>query len=453
MADIRTRIDRIAYGGAGVGHYEDASVFVPFTLSGEEVNVRLEREKSGRWDASLLNIMQPSSDRVAPECIHFGVCGGCHYQHAVYPAQLRIKQQILRDTLQRGGVTPPAEIATHSAEPYHYRNRIQLRLERVEGQWRVGYSERASHRFMPAIMCPISAETLWSTAEAMQTLLGEGHVLGKQPLCEAEIFCNADGSQVQLSIYLDIAHATMDRDAPAHFRGLCEALRQHCPQLSGAGLWVWSAEEKHTRDNRAQHRTSLEVATWGERLLRYEVPSATGTHTYEIARGGFFQVNRWMLPQLIDLVTANRSGNSAWDLFAGVGLFSESLVRSFRSVTAVEIGERSFASLSGRFRTFGKPHTAQHKDTLAFLREDARRLPVPDLIIVDPPRAGLGEPTCRELARVQTKELVYVSCDPTTLSRDLKWLIESGYRLTELHLLDLFPQTFHMESVAKLTRV
>jgi 23S rRNA (uracil1939-C5)-methyltransferase len=326
-------------------------------------------------------------------------------------------------------------------------------MERVDGQWRVGYSERASHRFMPAKMCPISAEVLWSIAEAMQTLLAEGHPLNNQPLREAEIICNADGSQVQLSIYLDAAHATMDRDAPAHFRSFCDVLRQRCSQLSGAGLWVWSTEEKRTRDNRAQHRTSLEVAAWGERLLHYEVRSAIGTHRYEIARGGFFQVSRWMLPQLVDLVTGHRSGNSAWDLFAGVGLFSESLVRSFRNVTAVEIGERSFASLSERFRAFGKPHTAQHKDTLAFLREDARRLPAPDLIIVDPPRVGLGEPICRELARVQTKELLYVSCDPTTLSRDLKWLIESGYCLAELHLVDLFPQTFHMESVAKLTRV
>lgn len=451
MSSAHLHIERMVYGGAGVGRRENKPVFVPFTLPEEEVEVRLEREQGGRWDASLLQVLEPSKDRVAPECVHFSVCGGCQYQHAAYPAQLEIKKQILAETLKRSGVHLPEKISAHSAVPYGYRNRIQLRLQREDGKWHIGYSRRSSHQFMAAAMCPIAAPALWQIAQGVETLLLE-HSFAQQPLREVEVFCNADGTSVQVSFSLDVVHAEIDRDALSQFRSFCDALHNRFPALAGAGLWVWPVAEQKHRNGKPQHRNAIEIAKWGEPALIYEVSSHPGTYRYEVSRGGFFQVNRELIPELLSIVTDGYNGASAWDLFAGVGLFSTVLAKQFASVIAVEIGERSFETLQKTCNTFGRQHKAIRKDTLAFLQEDARHLPAPDLIVVDPPRAGLGMPVCREIARIEAQQLLYVSCDPTTLSPDLRILLESGYRLAELHLVDLFPQTFHMETVAKLIR-
>ena len=194
---------------------------------------------------------------------------------------------------------------------------------------------------------------------------------------------------------------------------------------------------------------------WGQRSLLYPVSG----HAYQVSLGSFFQVNRFLLPDLLRLVVENdsgsggeragRSGKLAWDLYAGVGLFALAL-DGFENVTAVEAAPSSAADLKQNLA--GTAHRAVQSTALDFLRAQSRRKPrvQPDLILLDPPRAGLGKEVCAHLAEIAAAEVVYVSCDPATLARDLQTLLHSGYRLESLRLVDLFPQTFHLESVAVL---
>jgi 23S rRNA (uracil1939-C5)-methyltransferase len=195
---------------------------------------------------------------------------------------------------------------------------------------------------------------------------------------------------------------------------------------------------------------------WGAPGLNYSVsPLEPGTQnlqaaaTYWVPRGAFFQANRFLLPQLLSLVTSGRSGSSAWDLYAGVGLFSRALARGFDQVTAVEIAEPATSALAA---TKLPNLRAAKSTTLDFLRAAVLQRDRPDFIVLDPPRTGAGPEVSALLARIAAPALIYVSCSPQTLAVDLAVLAASGYSVAELHLLDLFPQTTHIETVAILTR-
>ena len=182
----------------------------------------------------------------------------------------------------------------------------------------------------------------------------------------------------------------------------------------------------------------------GEASLTYRAGGAN----YRVDHGSFFQVNRWLVDALVDRVTAGRRGGLAWDLFAGVGLFARRLAESFAQVAAVESSPTAVEALAHNVE--GTAGTCVKAETLAFLR--AHRTAKPEVIVVDPPRVGLGAETTSLLAEVGAPTIVYVSCDPATLARDLRALIDAGYALSSVTLADLFPQTFHLESVVELRR-
>ena len=188
---------------------------------------------------------------------------------------------------------------------------------------------------------------------------------------------------------------------------------------------------------------------WGQRSLTYTVSG----HTYQVSLGGFFQVNRFLLPELLQLALEDssgrkRSGRLAWDLYSGAGLFARAL--DFENVTAVE--SAGFSADDLKHNLAGRPHQVVRSSTLDFLRSQTGARPKPELIMVDPPRAGLGKEICAHLARIAAPALVYVSCDPATLARDLQALLQSGYSVQAIHMVDLFPQTFHLETVTVLAQ-
>jgi 23S rRNA (uracil1939-C5)-methyltransferase len=427
---MKLLIEKVVYGGSGLARSGDTSLFVPFTLPGETVEVGEPATKSGHREGELLQVIDPSSARVDPRCIHFGECGGCSYQHARYEEQLVLKRAILRESVERAGLAELPEIVTHSAEPWGYRSRIRLRVAQSDGAPRVGYLRRGTNEFLPVSMCPIAAPLLWRAAEALLQLQKEAHQW-LESITEVELFANGDATKLQMTVFVN-------REPAKGFAALCEALRQRVPELVGAGVLV----EQSAARNRKSLRTKS-GATWGAEGLSY---IAAG-ESYWASRGAFFQVNRFLLDELVELVTEGRGGKVAWDLFAGVGLFARVLARRFAKVVAVE------AAADDVERTFrGEGRVAVRATTLEFLRQAVLERERPELVVMDPPRAGMGGEVCALLARVRPKEMVYVSCDPVTLGRDLRSMVDSGYRLAELHLVDLFPQTFHQEAVAVLRR-
>jgi 23S rRNA (uracil1939-C5)-methyltransferase len=434
---MKLQIEKMVYGGSGLAHQtegEDAgrAVFVPFTLLGEFVEANIHEQKRAFGEASLLRILTASEDRIEARCAHFGQCGGCNYQHVRYVAQEQIKTTILRETLERAALTSLPSIQTHLGEPWAYRNRIRLRITEVNAVLSVGYNERGSNDFLAIRECPISAPLLWRAAETLLQLAAENKAAARwiRGAVEVEFFTTGDEKKLQMTFFVQKSHPGL--------AALCVQMHELVPELTGANT-VLAPSEGPLR--RARSPRQLEI--WGAEGLIY---SASG-EDYWVSRGGFFQVNRFLIEELVRIVIASRHGPLAWDLYAGVGLFSRALSRTFQQVVAVEAAA---TDLSRSFK--GPGRRAVEATTVKYLRSAIVQRERPELIVIDPPRAGVGAEVCTLLARVSAPEIVYVSCDPVTLARDLKALVASGYNIAELHMVDMFPQTFHLETVVVLRK-
>jgi 23S rRNA (uracil1939-C5)-methyltransferase len=437
------RIEKPIYGGAFLARVAGKAVFVPLALPGEEARVRIVDGKRGYATAEVEEIVTAYPQRVLPACPHFGACGGCQYQHANYAAQLAWKKEILRETLERGGVYPPEDIAVIAAEPWAYRNRIRVAFDVNED---AGYRGRRSHAIVPIAECPIAAPLLVRAALAAGAILRESPATLR--VSEISLFCDAAETALLASVTAAEGgkHGSGIRGTGKRsFDEFAQALAGRIPELKGVEFLAEGAKGQPPHS----------IAQWGAKSLVYR---AAG-FDYRVDQGAFFQVNRWLVDALVERVTAQTRGapapqrGLAWDLFAGVGLFARQLARSFARVIAVESASASITALAHNLR--GTSASAVKATTLDFLRRERAGEP-PGLIVLDPPRTGLGPETTALLAEIAASEIVYVSCDPATLARDLRVLVDSrngpGYVIDQITLADLFPQTFHLETVVRLRR-
>jgi 23S rRNA (uracil1939-C5)-methyltransferase len=307
----------------------------------------------------------------------------------------------------------------------------------------VGYFKLASHELLPVEECPISSPlinrgiaALWQSGRARKV---------PQGIREVEFFANADDTQ----LLVDVACA---RDARrANVRAWAEEFRASLPEIVG----VVAFREPNPGDRKAAAPEILVTA--GASHLTYETQKAK----YRVSAGSFFQTNRHLTDELVRIVTAGQSGDLALDLYAGVGLFSTALAGDMRHIVSVESSQTSTADLSYNQSSNGEAVQATTEQYLARSETSGRVgkgtvlphiLNEPDLAVVDPPRSGLGERVARMLATLGAPRVIYVSCDPATLARDLVPLLAAGYRVEQVHLVDLFPQTYHLESVVHLAR-
>jgi len=414
---------------------------------------------------SLSQIANPGpklpQDAAIPPCPHFGPCGGCQLQDLTYAAQLRQKAARLQALLGNTAL-PLSELKLHSSLPLAYRNRIRLTLAEVAGQLRAGYmsqmttdNRQLTTSFLPIAECPIAAPLLWRATEAFLTLCNLQPATRNLQLTpdQLELFTTADESRLQLSLYLRTALKNPPAKLAAAFAALCESLRNRIPELTGAGIFFLPPP---SADRSRRTEVARTGPTWGSPGLTYTVPfpqlptsNQQPATAFWVPRGAFFQVNRYLIPDLLALAVDNRTGALAWDLYAGVGFFSRALAMQFTQVTGVEISEPAVTALAATKLTNLR---AVKATTLDFLRRAVTQRDRPDLIVLDPPRTGAGRDVCEFLGRVAAPTIVYVSCSPETLPADLATLTATGYTVAELHLFDLFPQTTHIETVAILTR-
>lgn len=433
-------IERMIYGGDGLGRLptdpghsgRGKAVFVPFVLPGETVQAHLAEEKAGFVRGTLHAVDRPSPKRIEAACPYFLRCGGCQYQHIDYEEQVRIKVDVLRETLKRtGGIEIEPAIQTHTAEPWGYRNRTRFHV-RHEPQFAVGYHRFRSHRLLPVEACPISAPLIHSV---LGTIVRIGASNGVPAwVREIEILTDPGEAAVLLSLFCDATSftGTAGKVSAMGLESFAGKIGQFVPQLEGIAAFEVEAGEPRL------------VATAGEAALTY--PTAYGS--FRVSAGSFFQTNRFLLEEMIRLATTNGRGKRALDLYAGVGLFSLLLSRQFEEVWSVETSRPSFSDLEYNLRN--DPHVHPKRSSVEdFLVK--QRTPA-DYVVVDPPRAGLGPEVCRALEDLAAPRICYVSCDPATLARDLKMLLGSGYQIAEAHLVDMFPQTFHIESIVHLVR-
>ncbi len=382
-------IEKLVYGGHGLARVDGRVVLTPLVLPGERVSV----EPTDKLHARLLHVAEPSIERIEPPCPYFAICGGCHYQHAPYSYQLEQKREILRETIRRvGKFDPPEEIRIISGPEWNYRNRTQLHV----AGGRIGYLKMGSHDLCPIDHCPISSPLLNECIGALARLAAERRFPGF--VRRIELFTNETDVQVNV---LDTA----------------KPLARH--------FFDW---------------LSGEIPGYARGALSYEVVD----FQFRVGPRSFFQVNRFLVGGLMATALANAEGDSALDLYAGVGLFSIPLAQRFKEVTAVESGSSAAADLQHNAERAGVAVRVMRANTDEYLKELES---APDFVLADPPREGLGKAAVTELVRLRPKRLHIVACDPATMARDLASLLRGGYRIEAMTLIDLFPQTYHLETV------
>ena len=437
------------YGGDGLARLaaddrgRGKAVFVPFTLAGEEIEATLTEQKPGFARAKADSIVTPSLHRIEPHCPYFSRCGGCHYQHTDYEHQLAIKKEILRETLRRTAkLDLPFDIQLHPSPPWNYRNRSRLQVQ-VGPPFVAGYFKTSSHELLAVEQCPISSPLI---NQGIAALWRSGRTESlPDGIREVEFFANADDSQ----LLLEVACAPSARRAA--IRAWAEDFSASMSQIAGVVAFRDSSASTHKP-------TPPEVlVTVGAGHLTYQTQRAA----YRVSAGSFFQTNRHLTDELVSIVTEGQSGEVAFDLYAGVGLFSTVLACDIRHIFSVESSQTSSADLSYNRSSNGEVIQATTEQYLARVEQAGRvgkgvvlphTVHKPDLVVIDPPRIGLGERVARMVATLGAPRVVYVSCDPATLARDLLPLLGSGYRAERVHLVDLFPQTFHLETVVHLSR-
>ena len=341
--------------------------------------------------ADLVEVLAPSPQRVTAPCPHFGCCGGCQYQHAPYEFQLARKMEILREQLRRvGKLDYQGEIQVVSGPPFGYRNRAQFHI--ADG--RIGYLAARSHELvaLPGD-CPISSPGVNQALAMLRDRLGDPRF--PRFVHSVEVFTNETGVQINV----------LETDRPV----------------------------------------ARSFYNWCESAVALEYP--TGLGTFRVSPRSFFQVNRFLIEPLVENALDQFAGTTALDLYAGVGLFALPLARKFTKVTAVEASSSAARDLEVNAERAGvsvQTPLARVEDYLANLTGP------PDFVLADPPRAGLGKAVAAHLVRLAPERLTIVSCDPATLARDLAAL--HGYEIERLTLVDLFPQTYHLETIAHLKK-
>lgn len=434
MTDIRVHIEKLAFGGSGVGHIAGKVCFVPLACPGDDLRIRIVSEKRSYLTADIVAIVTPSPHRIEPPCPLFGTCGGCGWQHIDYPEQLEAKQQILAETLWRGARVPTELVAKTlpSPESFGYRNRVQFKLHAGADRLRIGFFRHGSHTVEDApqgclIAHPVINEVLGCLRKALATFPEPAAIP------QINIAC-AENGVVGIVNYTgrepDRAAAFFDRHV------------QTLKQLTG--LYLQTGRKSGMRK------------VWGNEPLAYSLPGgpAGGAPcTLAFQPGGFSQVNSAQNSAMLELIRklAGFCGRERLlDLYCGNGNFSLPLAGEVEHITGIEEYEGSIAAAIDNCRQNGIVNAEYILSDAAggvrTLADAGRRF---DVVILDPPRSGAAD-TVRELCRLKPERIVYISCDPSTLARDCGLLAAHGYAVRASIPVDMFPQTYHLESITLL---
>jgi 23S rRNA (uracil1939-C5)-methyltransferase len=443
---LELTIEKLIYGGDGLARLPADSqgrrkaAFVPLVLPGETIEARVLDDKPGFVRAQLEKVITASPDRISAACPYFGECGGCHYQHVGYERQLELKKSILRETIERIAKVELPEITAHASSPWNYRNRTRMHVHH-EPEFAIGYYRMGSRKLLPVRECPIS------TALINRALLAIWDIGGEIPkeVAEVEFFCNHDEQQLMIELWVQGTSSDLENK----FQPVADRLQAALPELASVAVLRRPGASKASSESVAAPEldgnsgSAALLGVFGESALTY--PAAG--FDYRVSAGSFFQTNRFLAEELVALATTGRRGKTAFDLYAGVGLFSLPLAKSYEQVVAVEASPSSLADLRHNVPANVRAVASTTDQFLARKQKQS-----PEFVLVDPPRAGLGPKVANAIARLGAGEISYVSCDPSTQARDLSPLLKAGHRIAEAHLIDLFPQTYHIESFIRLLR-
>ncbi|WP_243373954.1 23S rRNA (uracil(1939)-C(5))-methyltransferase RlmD [Geotalea sp. SG265] len=435
MRQIKVAIEKLANGGAGFGRCDGKAFFVPFTAPGDVALVRTTVEKSSYAEGALIDLLTTSNQRVAPPCPIFGVCGGCNWQHVAYASQLREKSQIFADLLWRSARVEPALVSPviPAPEVYGYRSRVQVKVHCHGGKIDLGFYRPKSHQVVdwPG-KCAISHRSINLALECLRQLL--------------QAFPGAAGVN-----QVDLARSDDDHVSVVF------TYTGNSPESLAEHLLHWEERESIGSAHIRHHKGTIKV--FGEDPLSYRIPENTlpglPERTLFFSTGAFSQINYRQNLQLIRLVAefaALTGTERVLDLFCGNGNFSIPLAHGASHVTGYEGYEPSVLDGKKNAVHNGVENISFHcSDAAAAVRSLAAAKEIFEVIVLDPPRSGAAE-TVSAIRALQAEKIIYVSCDPATLARDLNILKNNGFHVRKSQGVDMFPQTYHLESVTLLTK-
>ena len=460
MEAFTLQLTAIAHGGAALGRHEGRVVFVPYALPGETVRAEIVEDKGRYAFARLVEVLEPSSDRVAPPCPYFGPtgCGGCHWQHVDYPAQLRFKSEIVTDQLARiGGIAdPPVRPTLPDGSGWAYRNHAQFHPAPGEGlgfQGALIGRPRGRGLGAEGRGRGLGAEDRGQGSGAEDQGRGrrtEGRAARPEPALGED---EGQGRRVVaveeclvLHPLLSDLYAALDLDLDGLLR-----LSLRAGTATGDLMLIFETEDDLPPALEIDLPVScvllLSDGVHVNLIGNNHITEVVADHTYRVSAPSFFQVNTPQAAQLVRLVMGYldlQGGETVLDAYCGVGLFTTHLAERAGLVVGVELAPAAVADLLEN--TAGLDNVEVIEGPVEAVLPDLD-LPL-DAAVVDPPRAGVDRFALDALIARQPARLVYVSCDPATLARDAKRLARAGYRLVEVQPVDMFPQTYHVESVA-----
>lgn len=442
--DVVVRVDRLSYGGRGVARVDGYVVFVPYTAPGDRVRARLVRVKRSFAEAEPVEVLEPSPDRVDPPCPYFGRCGGCTWQHLRYEAQAQAKEHIVRESLERlGGLRDlPLRPIVPAPQSFGYRNKMEFAFhpEATLGLHLRGHFDRVLEIDECLLPSPVASAIL----RDVKAFVRERGLPCYDPRTRHGLLRHLvyrEGVRTGQVLVAVVTSPAPFPDGPA----LAQRLAGRYPQVRGV-LW---AQSSALSDAVVVDR--LEVL-WGEAAIEEEL----GGLRFRIGLETFFQTNTVQADRMVQLAVEMAEVGSAdrvIDLYCGVGTFALAFAQRAGYVWGVEVVPAAVEAARENAQRAGVSNVEfVQAEVKHALPELASRVGAPDLLVLDPPRSGAGGKVMRRIGRAQPRKVLYVSCNPTTLAPDLKELLPFGYRVRAVQPVDLFPQTYHVETLVLLVR-
>jgi 23S rRNA (uracil1939-C5)-methyltransferase len=418
-------IEKSVYRGLGLARHEGQVVFVPRAIPGDLVRARVESVTPGYVRALAETVVRSAPERRPSPCPLFVRCGGCAYQDVDYAAQLRIKEAVLRESLTRAGVRWEGDVPLVASPEQGWRTRATLHLEEVEGALRLGLHEEGSHRVVDLEVCLQLSPAMNQVARALRAGL-EARRADARRIHDVEIVESTDGGKLV---------ACLETDLPVPQAVSLAPVADDVPGLTGLGVMASGGRGRRYLNLRGDPHVEATVR---------------GLHLRSHVRS-FFQGHRFLLDDLVSaVVEMTPAGGAVLDLYAGVGLFALALADRAERVLGAELNHIAVEDARANIETNGKSNVRVRQgdvaDALASWPAEAG-----ERVILDPPRTGAGAAVVRTVAERRPACVVYVSCDPPTLGRDLAVFAKHGYSPDSVRAFDLFPDTFHLETVVRLS--
>ena len=433
---VELLIDKLVQGGDGLATHEGMKVFVPYSAPQERVRARIVTQKRDYAVAEIEEILEPSPLRVSAPCPYYGACGGCQLQHISYQGQLVVKKLYVNEALQRiGQIFVPVRHVTAEAEPWHYRNKTQYPVGATGNGMAIGFYKRGTHDLLDVPVCLLHPDEFDRLRETMRAILAAA---GETGYDESKHDGNIRHIVLRQGTQDGGLLAIVVTRTPEFDPRVAELIAEQ-PGVIGVAQSMVPA-----RTNRIMGSQTRVLVGRG-----YLHQSVLGK-SFRVSAPSFFQVNVTQAEELCRKIlkhVAPKGDELVLDLYSGVGMISLVVAPFVQQVTAIESDP---AAVEDAMVTAQALDVRNVEFVCGDVSRAISRVASTDVVILDPPRKGCPAETLRHIAALRPKRIIYVSCNPATLARDLATLEQVGYATHEIEPVDMFPQTFHVEVIARL---